>query len=643
MNKTRISFFVTSLLLILFSGLTLAQGQSDFKPPNVELEAKLEPVSVRAGEQVRAVISANFDEGWHIYSVIPSEDKLAPPPTRVNWEPHSFVAQGPLYETNPITQHDPALGMVLSYHENRVNFYQNFKVPENISLGSGSLKAAFRYQTCSDRLCLPPKTVQITLPFEVETGTVRPEYAYMNRVIDEIPEDGAPVASSESLDSALAGGIWGFIALAALMGSLAWLTPCVFPMIPITVSFFSKQSHGSNRELLGMASLFALGIVVTYTGTGIILASFLGAAGAVQLATNPWMNLLIALLFVFFGLSLMGVFDLELPNNWVQSLDQVSRRMGGVAGVLLMGMVFTLTAFTCTVQFVGTLLIAAAQGEWMWPIVGMLVFSSVFAFPFFLLALFPRWIGSFQSKSGTWMIQMKFILGFVELMAAFKFLSNADLIWQWNLISRTAVLGAWLILLLGIFLVILGKFPGVFQKESPKGPQLIAILPVIAVFAYLGYGASGKHLDGWTDSYLPPDVSLEQQNSASVSVLLEDVESVHALPWLSNLDEALLQAKTSKKPIFIDFTGYTCVNCRWMEKNVFAEKSVYASLKSNFILVQLYTDGGEGYEANQKLQVERFRTIALPYYVILSPENAVLAKHAGISTPLEFLDFLKKG
>jgi len=630
------------------SGVSSIQLHAQALNPRAALasfQGKLVPASVRAGEEVRAVISATIEKGWHIYSVIPSEDELAPPPTKITWNLKDLplVSKGPLYENNPIFQYDPALGMPLSYHEKQAILYQNFQIPENLAVGSYQLQGVLKFQTCSEKLCLPPQKADLNIPFEVVEGDVRPVYAYMNRVIDEIPADGKALASSESLESALAGGIWGFIALAALMGALAWLTPCVFPMIPITISYFSKQSHDSHRELLGMASLFALGIVVTYTGTGILLASFMGAAGAVQLATNPWMNLVIAFVFVFFGLSLMGVFELHMPNRWVQSLDQISRRIGGVGGVLLMGMVFTLTAFTCTVQFVGTLLIAAAQGEWMWPILGMLVFSSVFAFPFFILALFPHWIGSLQSKSGTWMIQMKFILGFVELMAAFKFLSNTDLIWQWGVISRTMVLSAWIVLSLGIILVILGKFPGVFQKSNPKRSQWIAVLPMLLLLGYWSYGASGKSLDGWMDSYLPPDETLSLEISVSSDpVSLEDVKQVHALPWFSNLDDALIEAEAKNKAVFVDFTGYTCVNCRWMEKNVFAETSVFASLRDDFVLAQLYTDGGEGYEANQKLQIERFNTIALPYYVILSPENAVLAKHAGISTPKEFLKFLKQ-
>jgi len=384
---------------------------------------------------------------------------------------------------------------------------------------------------------------------------------------------------------------------------------------------------------------------MTYTGVGLLLSSIFGAAGVIRLATNPWVNLGIAAIFTFFAFSLIGIFELQLPAKWVQSADRLSRKKNGsTLGTLLMGMTFTLTAFTCTVQFAGTLLIAAANGDWLWPVVGMIVFSSVFSLPFFLLALFPRWANSLQSKSGIWMVQMKALLGLIELMAVIKFVSNADLVWGLGWITRPIVLSLWGLLSFFCVLVILGVFhdPGFKQLRKSWLRWLWVGIFLLPTFYFL-QGATGKSLDSWTESYLPP--RLESGRSGIIfneNLSFQPVTLVHELPWHDNLEDAMAAAKQQQKPIFVDFTGYTCVNCRWMEKNVFAEKSVFQLLKDEFILVQLYTDGGENAEKNQNLQIDRFNTIALPFYALLSPDNVTLAKHTGISSPTKFFKFLQK-
>ena len=626
-----------------------AQSFDLFNQKNLEkvlatFHTKLDPSVIRPSEEVRVVITSEVEEGWHIFSVVPSDDEYAPPPTQVSWKINPFITRSPIYEMNPVIEYVPPLELTLSYHEGTSRLYQNFQVPEDMPAGSYQLQGSLQYQVCSDKICFPSKKVKLSIPFKVEAGEIRPAYAYMNRIIDEIPSEGLFSSMPTSLDDIFAGGIWAFLLLAASMGALAWLTPCVFPMIPITVSFFSKRAQESHQYILKLAIAFMLGIIISYTCTGLILAGFMGAAGAAQLAVNPWINLLITLLLVIFALNLLGVFELRIPTGWIQLADQISPRLGGLAGISLMGMIFTLTAFTCTVPFVGTLLIGAAQGQWTWPILGMLVFSTVFAFPFFLLALFPRLIQSFRSKSGNWMVQLKLILGLVELMAAFKFLSNADLVLGWGVINRTIVLWAWTFLALCMALIILDVlWRRIIITQKQLFSRVMFALPFLILSAYLGQGATGKLLDGWLESYLPPDLGPQQSMiGKSVNDELQPIDKVHNLPWKSNLETALIVAQEQQKPIFTDFTGYTCINCRWMEKNVFAETSVYEVLRDKFILVQLYTDGGEGYESNQKLQVERFKTVALPFYVILSPENAVLGKRAGISSPQEFLQFLSR-
>jgi thiol:disulfide interchange protein DsbD len=310
---------------------------------------------------------------------------------------------------------------------------------------------------------------------------------------------------------------------------------------------------------------------------------------------------------------------------------------------MVMGLAFTATSFTCTVQFVGTLLLAALVGQILWPVLGMLVFSTVFALPFFLLALFPRYVMALRGRSGPWLVQLKVILGILELFIAFKFVSNADLVWQWGLFDRELLLalGAGATVLSALLLLGLVPWPG-FQVRRLGVARLGWGAALLLMAVYFVRGAQGVELDPYTEAYLPPALGSEAMRAESGEYL--DEASVLALPWNPTLDAALAQAQRSRKPIFVDFTGYTCINCRWMEKKVFAEKSVYQALRERFVLARLFTDGGEHAERNQRLQVERFRTLALPYYVILAPDNSVLAKHAGIMPDAsDFLAWLEQG
>ncbi|MFH2131316.1 MAG: cytochrome c biogenesis protein CcdA, partial [bacterium] len=603
------------------------QGQAESIPVPVTFKARLDPPSVRPGEEVRVVISMDIARGWHIYSLVPGADPSIPP-TNIRWAPGVLKVNGPAYETNPIVTFDPVVEAVLGYHEKRARFYQNFSVPLQPEFAKHTLTGSIRYQACNERICLLPATKTIELSYTLEALPARETYTFMNRSIDNLPVSGSLLPSADSLASALSEGFWAFILLAVVMGMAAWLTPCVFPMIPVTVSYFSNQARRTNRNGVGLAVVFCLGIIVTYTLIGLVMAALVGAAAAIRLATNPWINIGIALLFTVFAFSLMGFFELQMPFGLTQKVDRISRRGNGILGVVLMGTAFTLTAFTCTVQFVGTLLVAAAYGQWLWPIIGMLVFSTVFALPFLFLALFPGWIQSVRNKSGTWMIRLKFMLGLLELVAVTKFLSNADLVWGWGLLNRTVVLGIWAILVLCMSLVVLGVFPvpGISTGIHRPWKWIPAVFLLTAVF-YFSYGSIGRPLDNWTESYLPPAIT--RTGRPAVDVGKNALEKAAELTWHATLVSAFAQSQKDGKPVFVDFTGYTCINCRWMEKNTFSHPDVHGRFKNRFNLVRLYTDGGDNYLENQNLQVDRFKTIALPFYVILSPDDQVLAKTSG--------------
>ncbi len=630
---------------ILAQASIFPQQEQEIPKVLATFEAKMEPATARPGEHVRLIVTGRIADGWYTYSLVPQDDEFAPPPTTLKLKAAGLEIQGPVYETNPVLKKDKVFGIPLAFHPKSVRFYQNLRVPEKAGPGKISLTGALRYQVCNNRICTPPRTEKISAGLTVEPGEVRPAFDFIQRTIDFKDADGNFVISADTLESALAGGLSGFLLLAVGFGLLALLTPCVFPMIPVTVSFFTSASERGSGGVLKLALLFAAGIVLTSTVAGLALTFALGATGVSQFATSPWVNLAVAAFFVVFALSLMGFWDFSAPGGLLQRLNRASFDVKGPLGVLLMGVAFTATSFTCTMPFVGTLLVAATQGAVFWPVVGMVVFSSVFAFPFFLLALFPGFVVRLRGRSGNWLVQLKVVLGIVELAAALKFISNADLIWQWGIFDRGLILGLWGAMAAAIALILLGLMPWPGVSVNHRGAVRLASGTVfVALAMYMVAGVSGRELDSYTESYMPP--SLERGQSASLTLGGGDyvnIKSVHDLPWHPTLPPALARAKASGKPVFIDFTGYTCVNCRWMEKKIFSEKIVFEALRDRFELAQLYTDGGDYGEINQKLQVERFRTLALPYYVILGPDNSVLAKHAGIvPTPAEFMAFLKQ-
>jgi thiol:disulfide interchange protein DsbD len=455
----------------------------------------------------------------------------------------------------------------------------------------------------------------------------------------------------------------GFLLLAAGFGLLALLTPCVFPMIPVTVTFFTAQAR-AGRAGLRLALLFGAGLIVSYSGLGLGMTALLGASGAGRLATSPWVNLAVFVFFGIFALALLGWIAPALPAGWVQRLDRAAGRVQGPLGALLMGVAFTVTNFTCTMPFVGSLLLAAAQGQWLWPLVGMLVYSTVFSLPFVALALFPQGVLAIRGRSGAWLNQIRTVLALVEIGAALKFLSNADVIWGWGVVDRRLLLSLWAAIAAACGLLLIGGWSGSWRKVGRSwlgitgewlrsrfhganrarslGQSLRTGLGVafLGLAAYFISGIAGAELDAYTEAYVPPCLSCRVASLVPTA----GGEAGARLAWLPSLELALGAAARTGKPIFIDFRGYTCVNCRWMDKKVIDKVAVRKVLRERFILVQLYTDGGPDGDNNLRLQVERFRTLALPYFVILSPDNAVLATHAGILPSVEgFLDFLDKG
>ena len=405
-----------------------------------------------------------------------------------------------------------------------------------------------------------------------------------------------------------------FVWLAASAGALSLLTPCVFPMIPITVSYFAQHSAVDRRTLVRNALVFGIGIVLTFTALGFALAVLVGATGAARFAANPWINLGLTAVFVAFALSLFGVVHIAIPSRWVTALDAASRSRdsGGMLGALLMGLTFTLTSFTCTAPFVGTVLVTAAQGQWTQPLIGMLTYSVVLALPFFALALAPQSLSRLP-RAGEWLASVKIAMGILELAAAMKFLSNVDLVWRWGIFTRPVVLATWVALAFVLAWYLAGR-------------TWVGAAVVAAAGLWLATGIAGRPL-GELESFLP-------QSGSQVE-----------LAWrLNDYDGALVRAKAEHRAMFIDFTGYTCTNCRWMEANMFARPDIKSAMDA-FVLARLFTDGdGALYDRQQAMQQARYGTVALPFYAIVAPDGRTLASFPGLTRdPDEFLAFLHRG
>ena len=528
-------------------------------------------------------------------------------------------------------ERDPNFDMDVEYYHTSVRFGLRAEVGESAP-GKKILSGDITYMLCNATQCLPPETHVFEVPVTVEAGPARASYVFSAVAASEVPLDGT--GSVADVGRAITQGLGAFLYLSLSMGFLALLTPCVFPMIPITVSFFTKQETQSRGESIAKSLAYCGGIIFTFTGLGMVLAATLGASGAAQFAANPWINLSITAIFVAFALALFGLFEIRLPYGLLNKLNSVQG--GSYGAILIMGFTFSLTSFTCTAPFVGTLLVLTSQGTWAWPILGMLAFSTAFAAPFFFLSLFPQTLSSLP-QSGGWLNSVKVVMGFLELAAALKFLSNVDLVWQWGILSREVFIAGWIAIFLLCGLYLLGKIR--LSHDSPLdaiGPlRLLASSGCLAFGLYLMTGLFGAPLGEW-DAFFPP--------YGSYGEIAKIRSGEPELTWRDDYEAALTEAQAAGKPVFIDFTGYACTNCRWMEANIFPEKEVHALLKQ-FVRVQLYTDGlGEKYKRNRDLQEARFGTVALPLYAILSPDGKEIAHFPGMTRDVDmFVRFLKQG
>jgi len=593
----------------LFASALWAQTPNPVQWTVTAVAAKAE-----AGSPIRLKLAAAIEPGWHLYSITSPVTATA---TKIT---------APFEVTRTLQQKveakfDAVAGATTESYETAAVFY----VDGVLKAAVKDLEVVIRSSACNDRLCLPPKkrTFPIVLKIGVPETTVPEGFAEAKAAAPAAAAVAAPKAApaKENLSS--------FLLLAFGLGLAAVFTPCVFPMIPFTLSYFIGQ--GDKKGSLSQAIVFCLGIVVLFTGMGVILSAALGPFAVVQLSANPWVNLTISAVFFAFALSMLGAFEIMLPSGLLTKLNQASEG-GGYLGALLMGLTFSLTSFACVGPFVGTLLAASVQGDKLQPVLGMTAFSSGLATPFFILALFPSYLKKLP-RSGVWMMRVKVVMAFLILAAMLKYLSNVDAVLQLNLLTRERFLAGWMILFAAPAAYLLGwlRLEGIKAEQDVTIPRLLLGLFLLAFSLSLWPGMLGASL-GELDAYVP--LATKSVGGATGGYA--------ALPWKKNdLAGALAQAKAEGKQVFVNFTGYACTNCHWMKANMFPRPEIAAAL-GKYILVELYTDGTDAAsEQNQKVQESRFATVAIPYYVILDADEKTVRGFPGLTKdPQEFLKFL---
>jgi thiol:disulfide interchange protein len=619
-------------LLISFFALASIAGAAE---DPVQWTLALEAQSAPPGSHVLAKFTGTIQPNWHVYSM--TTPPGGPNPTTVSLADNPAVAGFKIYQAKPERKLDPSFGIDTETFSGQYVLLFDIELKKDVAAGSVDLTPKVRYQSCNDTICLPPKrksaTASIAIDPSAKAAAISIPSGY-SLVPTAAPAATSGAASAPSTPAPQESSGFGLFLLTAFAAGLAAIfTPCVFPMIPFTVSYFLNRQSGGKRDGVLQAVVFCLGIVVLFTGLGALVKGIAGPFGVVQLGNSPWVNGFIAAVFVVFGMSLLGAFELTLPSGLLTKLNQASEG-GGYAGTLLMGLTFTLTSFACIGPIVGPLLVASVQTSGLQPVFGMAAFATGLAAPFFLLALFPSFLQK-MPKSGGWLMRVKVVLGFVVLAVSMKYLSSADQILQTDLISREIFLASWVVLfaLPGLYLLGFLRLEGI-QPEDSLGVGRVLVAALFLTFSIsLLPGLFGASL-GNVEAFIPVQAKNIAFGGASQS---------NAPVWMKNqYKEALAKARAENKLVFINFTGYACTNCHWMKANMFPRPEITPLLK-DFVLVDLYTDGTDAEsEQNQQLEEKRFGTVAIPFYAILDPDEHTLATFPGLTrNASEFVTFLK--
>jgi thiol:disulfide interchange protein DsbD len=608
------------------AALTLAAQEEPRKTPDpIQWSLEVESGAAAPGGKVLAKLQAAIEPGWHLYS---TTTPPGPIPTRIGLAENPNAKLARLFQQKPARSFDPVQGSEQESYERQATFLLEIEIAAGAPPGELELVAETRYQACSDKVCLRLKRKGASAKLRIDpgAGTAAPAIpaGFEPARIADRPAAAAPETPVVVTKSA--GEPLGAFLIAAFgWGLAAVITPCVFPMIPMTMSVFLRHEKGA--ALHGL--VFSIGIVVFFTAIGLAVTAILGPFGANQLGSNPWVNGVIALVFFALGLSMLGAFELTLPSGMLTRMHEASSS-GGAAGTLLLGLTFALTSFACVGPFVGTLLAASVQGEKLRPLAGMATFAAGLSFPFFLLSLFPSYLKKLP-RSGSWLPRVKTVMGFIILAWMFYYLSNVDRVTHTDLLTRERFLAIWVVLFAmpGLYLL------GFLRMEGADSGEHLGVGRVLAGVAFLAFSASlipgmfGTPL-GDLEPYVPAPSA--QTAAASQS----------GLEWMKDdYKGALAKAKQSGKRVFVSFTGYACTNCKWMKRNMLPKPEIAAVLQ-NMVLVELYTDGTDAASVeNQKLQESRFHNTAIPQYAIVDSDGALKASFVGLErNPQKFLQFL---
>ena len=630
----------------------------------------VEACSLRAGDTATIIVKARIAKHWHSYGLTPAvgPDGLGPDATVISVTPSSVIklAGKPRVLKGAHSAFDKTWETTVEELSGLVEIAIPVRASSALPMGEHRAKVVLTMQLCDTSACLPsedmPQNVRIVVT-ALSSGTQDTSAVSSTDASASSATSAPTVAGSgpviEDAQSELEGekrkGLFSFFLYAMGVGFLALLTPCVFPMIPITVSFFTKRHEKHRGSGLRDSALFGLGIISTFTAVGIVASVVFGGTAVQDLAANPWLNLGIGLLFMVLAFNLFGSFEIQVPVSIMNALNKKSQG-DGTFSILLMGLTFSLTSFTCTVPFVGTLLLSASGGDYLYPAVGTFGFATAFAIPFVILSMFPSLLVRLP-RAGGWMNNLKVVMGFLEIAAAVKFFSTAEFIFGLGLLPREVFLAIWAGVCLLIVLYLLGTFRMTLDTpvERVGGTRALFAVVFATLTMWFTAGMLGKPLAADLEALLPPEnyhQLLDEMNggpaappAANGSQALAEPAGHGGLTWLNDLEKAKKLAKEQGKPIFIDFTGFACVNCRLMEKEVFPKPEVVDQFKK-FVLVQLYTDRKtEPYITNQNI-LKTYGTVANPLYVMLRPDGSYIAQ-SGFQTrfrsdPSTFVAFLSK-
>jgi thiol:disulfide interchange protein DsbD len=646
------------VLILLFISLS-AFAQLE-KPTTWKYKVLQDKVAV--GDIVELEFTATIQKDWYLYSADFSPE-LGPTVTEFIFpKSKSFKALGKVKPVNPKKKFDDIWGGDVTYFKGTGKFIQKIKVLELNPTINGKIS----YQTCTDidGKCVPGNenfSIKITTTEAVKTEP-KADTASQDTATAFIANENAPKDQTLSTKSELpqkpmeeSKSLWQFLLAAFGVGFASIFMPCIYPIMPMTVSFFTKQKNGKSK-----AVFYGISIMAIFGLMGLVAMAF-GAPFLNFLSTHWAPNLLFFIIFILFGISLLGAFEIVLPHSTVNKVDRLGDK-GGLIGIFFMALTLVLVSFSCTVPLVGTLLIAAAQGEVLRPLYGMLAFGAPFAIVFAGLAMFPQLLKTLP-KSGGWLNELKAVFGFLEFALALKFLSNIDLAYNFNLLHRNIFLTIWIVIAVITGVYILGFIR--FSKDDKiekRGPLRIAFAVIfLGLAAYMLPGVANKPL-ALLSGILPP-MPVESHSTSNPNLPTDKMRALpHGLYGFYDFDDAQAYAKEINKPILIDFTGYACANCRKMEENVWSKPEVLKRLQENFVIASLYVDDKKELpkekqytstydnelkttvgDKNMDLEITKYNNNAQPYYIIVHPNGEKILEPLGYSSEADFIKFLDKG